>query len=53
MARDLLVKLSSMRGKEIHLVLDKYQSPSIKDLEIKRRGAAYNPTFVISGPNQA
>ena len=53
MARDLLVKVCSMRGEEIHLVLDKYVSPSIKDPERKLRGAVYHPTFVISGPDQA
>ena len=31
MARDLLVKICSYCGEQVHLVLDKYQSPSIKD----------------------
>ena len=53
MARDLLVKVCSMRGEEIHLVLDKYVSPSIKDPERKLRGEGNHPTFVISGPDQA
>ena len=33
MARDLLVKICSYCGEQVHLVLDKYQSPSIKDAE--------------------
>lgn len=53
MARDLLVKVCSFRGEEIHLVLDKYVSPSIKDQERKSRGRGNQPTFVISGPDQA
>ena len=33
MAKDLLTKVCSSRGEQIHLVFDKHQSPSIKDAE--------------------
>ena len=33
MARDLLVKVCSHRVEFIHLLLDKYKSPSIKDVD--------------------
>lgn len=52
MARDLMVKICSSRGEEIHLLLDKYQAPSIKDSERQLRGSS-NQTFVITGPDQA
>ena len=35
MARDLLVKVCSHRGELMHLLLDKYKSPSIKDVDRK------------------
>ena len=53
MAQDLLVKVCSSRGEQIHLVLDKYQFPSIKDCEQKFRGGDVRRVFVITGPDQA
>ena len=41
MARNLVVKTCSCCGEEVHLVLDKYQSPSIKDAE---RNLRYSST---------
>ena len=35
MARDLLVKVCSNLGELMHLLLDKYKSPSIKDVDRK------------------
>ena len=35
MARDMLVKVCSHRGELMHLLLDKYKSPSIKDVDRK------------------
>lgn len=52
MARDLLVKICSSYGEEIHLVLDKYKSPSIKDSERTMRGSCMHQTFVITGSEQ-
>jgi hypothetical protein len=40
MATYLLTKMCSSRGEQIHLVLDKYQSPSIKDTERNLRVGA-------------
>ena len=55
MATDVLVKVCSSPGDEIHLVLDKYTTPSIKDCErnLRDRQANSNQTFVITGPDQA
>ena len=53
MVRDLLVKVSFYPGEEIHLVFDKYQSPSIKDTEWKLRGGNIHKEFIITGPYQS
>ena len=52
MAKDLLKRVCLCRGEEIHLVLDKYQSPSIKDLERNLRCSTLRE-FFITGPEQA
>ena len=52
MAEDLLKKVCTTKANEIHLVLDKYQSPSIKDCERKARYKG-SQSFVITGPDQA
>ena len=53
MARDLLTKVCAAQGNDVHLLLDKYTSPSIKDIERSNRGEInHGITFVISGPNQ-
>ena len=51
-ARDLLIKVCTMKCEEIHLVLYHYVSPSTKDLERKNRGALNNSKFIITGSNQ-
>ena len=51
MARDLLGKVCSYRGEQIHLVLDKYQSPSINDCKRNLRHLR-GGVFVITGPDQ-
>ena len=38
MSKDLLTKVCSSRGEKVHLVLDKFQSPSIKDTKRNLRG---------------
>ena len=48
MARDLLVKICSCHGEQVHLVLDKYQSPSIKDAERNLRYSSTPQTFNIT-----
>ena len=53
MARDLLTNLCSCHGEQVHLVLDKYQSPSIKDAERNLRCSSTPQAFVITGPDQA
>ena len=53
MARDLLVKVCSNRGEQIHLVLDKYQTPSIKDAERCLHHSTSSQAFTITGPDQA
>ena len=53
MARDLLVKISFCPGEEIHIVFDRYQSPSIKDTERKLRGGNVHKEFIITGPDQS
>jgi hypothetical protein len=53
MARDLLTKVCFSRGEQIHLVLDKYQTPSIKDAEQNLRGSDTSRVFVITGSDQA
>ena len=52
MAKDLLDRVCSSRAEQIHLVLDKYQSPSIKDPERNLRQSTSQP-FIITGPDQA
>ena len=52
MARELLVKICSMKGSAIHIVLDKYYFPSIKDLERILRKATENSIFIITGSDQ-
>ena len=41
MTRDLLVKVCSHRGESMHLLLDKYKSPSIKDVARKRGATVF------------
>ena len=53
MARDLLAKICLCHGEQVHLVLDKYQSPSIKDAEHNLRYLSTHQLFVITGPDQA
>ena len=53
MARDLLVKISLCRGEQVHLELDKYQTPSIKDAERNLRYSGTTKQFIITGPDQA
>ena len=55
MARDLLAKICSCRGEQVHLVLDKYQSPSIKDAErnLRYSSTSTSQTFIIIGPDKA
>lgn len=53
MAADLLAKVCANQGEEIHLVLDKYQSPSIKDPERSHGRSPTHQSFVITGPDQA
>ena len=54
MARDLLEKICSCCGEQVHLVLDKYQSPSIKDAErnLRYSSTSTSQTFIITGPDQ-
>ena len=53
MARDLQVKVCACHGEQVHLVLDKYQSPSIKDSERILRYSGTPKKFIITGPDQA
>ena len=53
MARDLLVKVWCHSGEQIHLLLDKFKSPSIKDVERELRGYGIQNAFTITGPDQA
>ena len=41
MTSDLLVKVCSHRGESMHLLLDKYKSPSIKDVARKRGATVF------------
>ena len=52
MVRDLLIKACAFHGEEVHIILDKYKPPSIKDYERELRGAIHQK-FVITGPDQA
>lgn len=51
-ARDFLVKLGSARGDEVHILLDRYMTPSIKDAEREKRGGVNDVTYQITGPEQ-
>ena len=52
MARDLLVKICSYHGEQVHLVLDK-QSPSIKDTERNLHYSGTPKKVIITGPDRA
>ena len=51
-ARDFMVKLASAPGGEVHLLLDRYITHSIKDLERQKRGGIKDNTYQITGPEQ-
>ena len=55
-AEMILRKICNYKGKTIHLVFDKFFSPSIKDIERDQRASATNQdvyaTFFINGPEQ-
>ena len=53
MARDLLAKVFLSHGDQVLLVLDKYQTPSIKDTEQYLHRSTTSQTFIITGPDQA
>ena len=53
MARDLLAKVCLSRGEQVHLVLDKYQTLSIKDAERHLRHSTTSQAFMITVPYQA
>ena len=53
MARDLLAKVCLSRGEQVHLALNKYQTPSIKDVERYLRRSTTSQAFIITGPDQA
>ena len=53
MASDILVKVCCHRGEQIHILLDKYKSPYIKDVERKLRGYGIQNAFTITGPDHA
>ena len=53
MVMDLLVKVWCHSGEQIHLLLDKYKSPSINDVERELRGYGIHNAFTITGPDQA
>ena len=53
MAKDLLTKICSCHGEQVHLVLDKYQTPSIKDPERNLRYSSAPHAFTITGPDQS
>ena len=50
-ATGLLARVCSLQGMEIHLLLDKYKSPSIKDNERKLR-CRTKEVFINTGPQQ-
>ena len=50
-ATGLLAQVCSLQGMEIHLLLDKYKSPSIKDNERNLR-CRTEEVFIITGPQQ-
>ena len=51
---DIMLKVCSASGESVHLLLDKYVQPSIKDVERLNRGAVQDEinTFIITGPDQ-
>ena len=51
-ARELLIKICSFPGNQIHVLFDKYINPSLKDNERKLRGADNITRFTITGPEQ-
>ena len=53
MARDVLKRVCRSHGEQIHLVLDKYQSPSIKYSERILHSSGRSQEFIITGPDQA
>ena len=52
MACDLLKRVCTSHGDSIHLVFDKYISPSIEDCKTKLRRSHTATAFVITGPIQ-
>ena len=52
--RDIMTKVCSARGDSVHLLLDRYAEPSIKDVERLKRGADQDErnTFKIMGVEQ-
>ena len=52
--QDIIVKVCSAKGDSVHLLLDKYKQPSIKDVERMSRGCTCDElnTFVITGAGQ-
>ena len=51
--RDIMIKVCASKEKTIHLLLDRYVQPSIKDVERVKRGANVDKIkFIISGPDQ-
>lgn len=50
-AESILIKLCSTNATEIHLVFDRYLTPSIKDSERQNR-QEFDVPFNISGPQQ-
>ena len=51
MARELLVKICSRKGSDIHIVLDKYHFLSIKNPKRSLQKITKNPIFLITGPD--
>ena len=51
---DIMVKVCSASGDSVHLLLDKYVEPSIKDIERLNRGAVHNEVslFIITRAEQ-
>lgn len=52
--QDIFVTICQAKGKSVHLLMDRYKTPSIKDVERMNRGAEFNEGrgFVITGPEQ-
>lgn len=51
-ARDFMVKLASAPGGEVHLLLDRYITPSIKNPECQKKGGIKDNTYQITRPEQ-